>query len=190
MWSHSSSSGWLIGPRSACAIFQSAWGDGWSRETSTPCLATPNLCSSFLQRKGWGESSGNHLLFLVYFIPTLDQDHNLPRVLLPFHLHLHKCILLSLFWLSLKLFCHHHLFCAYQFKFLLKTTVLRWLPVLLCCYSNRSEEAAYDGDPAGTLAFSLVLSLSILLESELMSSRDGGEPSTGQCTNCCAGQSG
>lgn len=96
MWSHSSSSGWLIGPRRACAIFQSAWGDGWSRETSTPCLATPNLCSSFLQRKGWGESSGNHLLFLVYFIPTLDQDHNLPRVLLPFHPHLHKCILLFL----------------------------------------------------------------------------------------------
>lgn len=38
----------------------------------------------------------------------------------------------------------------------------------------------YDGGPAGTLASSLVLSLSILLEPELMSSRDGGKPSRSQ----------
>lgn len=48
----------------------------------------------------------------------------------------------------------------------------------------------YDGDPAGTIASSLALSLSMLLEPELMSSRDGGKPRTSQCTNCCAGQSG
>lgn len=60
------------------------------------------------------------------------------------------------FWFSSKLFSHHHhLLFTDQLEFLLKTTVLRWFPGLICCYSNRSKEAVYDGDP-GTRASSLV----------------------------------
>lgn len=102
----------------------------------------PNLCFSFsvegVERLFWKPPA---IPCRFYTDPWPRSQSTLSS--LPFH-PLHKCILLSRFWFSLKLFCHHHhLLCADQLEFLLKTTALWWFPALLCCYSNRSEEAVW-----------------------------------------------
>lgn len=196
IWSHSPSSGWLIGPWRACAIILSSVR---RRLKLRPWLTAPPPHTSSLglflfHGSEWKNSPGNHLLFLVFYTdpwPTASSWRSQSTLRpLPFHPSS-----LSVFCFPISDFrqnsCHRrHLVCTDRLQFLLKTSALQRLPVLLCCYSNRSKEAAFNGNPARTLVSWLALSPSILLEPELMGSRDEGNSTTSQCTNCSAGQSG
>lgn len=92
------------------------------------------------------------------------------------------------FWFSSKLFSHHHhLLFTDQLEFLLRTTALRWFPVLICCYSNRSIKLCMTATQEPVRPHLFHLQPFGTWTNEL---QRGGKATTSQCTKCSAGQSG
>lgn len=173
--SHSSSSGGLIGPWRLCQETVKA---------ERPWLAAyhpPILCSSFLQRQGRRAS----LETTCYSFSTLYRPS------------------ITICPESFAISPPPQTCSAFLGNCFVTTTIYLCWPIRVPAENNsgsrRFSVAIATGvrklcvtatlqEPSHLRLYSP--SISILLGPERMSSRDGGKPSTSQCTNCWAGQSG